>query len=233
MMQGSLAERLRVLRAQDGLTLNEASAKIGINRHTLRDLELGKREPYGPTIRKIAEGYGVPVAQLLEEPPLAGKVGAPQEPGQPDTAPQAEEEPTIIPQSAGVLKASVDLIKRTKRHHESQLEEIRQDQLDYHAVVLMELINKGLRTALNEHGVLDFAEAVRAHRELAEPEAIPLCHELLRELRNLEELTDEARATAAMRSSDIHEEVEKDAWQWLSGAGPLVSENAVSSDRAG
>jgi transcriptional regulator with XRE-family HTH domain len=72
MTQGSLAERLRVLRAQHGLSLTEASEKIGVNRHTLRDLELGKREPYGPTIRKIAEGYSVPVARLLEEPvPLA------------------------------------------------------------------------------------------------------------------------------------------------------------------
>jgi transcriptional regulator with XRE-family HTH domain len=71
-MKGSLAERLRVLRAQEGLTLNEASAKIGVNRHTLRDLELGKREPYGPTLRKIAEAYNVSLAQLLEEPALAG-----------------------------------------------------------------------------------------------------------------------------------------------------------------
>jgi transcriptional regulator with XRE-family HTH domain len=69
-MPVSLAERLRVLRAQQGLSLTEASEKIRVNRHTLRDLELGKREPYGPTIRKIAEGYGVPVAQLFEEPAL-------------------------------------------------------------------------------------------------------------------------------------------------------------------
>jgi transcriptional regulator with XRE-family HTH domain len=78
MMQGSLAERLRVLRAQRGLSLTEASEKIGVNRHTLRDLERGKREPYGPTLRKIAEGYNVPVARLLEEPVLAGKGEAPQ-----------------------------------------------------------------------------------------------------------------------------------------------------------
>jgi transcriptional regulator with XRE-family HTH domain len=81
MMQESLAEQLRMLRAREGLSLTEASEKIGINRHTLRDLELGKREPYGPTIRKIADYYGVTVAQLLEEPILAAnaakKVDAP------------------------------------------------------------------------------------------------------------------------------------------------------------
>jgi transcriptional regulator with XRE-family HTH domain len=84
MMRGSLAERLRVLRAQYGLTLNQASGKIGVNRHTLRDLELGKREPYGPTIRKIAEAYNVPLAQLLEEqPPVPLDDAAKGETGQP------------------------------------------------------------------------------------------------------------------------------------------------------
>jgi transcriptional regulator with XRE-family HTH domain len=86
MMQESLAERLRVLRAQRGLSLTEASAKIGVNRHTLRDLELGKREPYGPTLRKLAEGYNVPVARLLEETvPLAE---APREAGRERTPEQ-------------------------------------------------------------------------------------------------------------------------------------------------
>ena len=216
MMQGSLAERLRVLRAQDGLTLNEASAKIGINRHTLRDLELGKREPYGPTIRKIAESYGVPVGQLLEEPALAGKDKAPQEPGQHETAPPAEE-PTIVPQSAGTLEADIERIKRLKKQHETDLEKIRRGELDYDAVLRMEAVDKGVRAGLQERGVLDFAEAVRARRELADDES--LCLALLRELRYLEELTEEARALSARVTSDIHEEVEKGASQaesWVS-----------------
>ena len=61
MIQSTLAEALRVIRARKGLTLAEASELIGVNRHTLRDLELGKREPYGPTLRKLASGYGVSV----------------------------------------------------------------------------------------------------------------------------------------------------------------------------
>ncbi len=68
MMQGSLAQTLRVLRAREGWGLTEASEKIGINRHTLRELEIGKREPYYPTLRKIAEGYGVRIEELVEEP---------------------------------------------------------------------------------------------------------------------------------------------------------------------
>src|SRR5215211_4357173 len=72
MMQGSLAERLRILRAREGLTLTEASERIGITRHTLSSLERGGQEPHYPTLAKIAKGYGVPVEELLQEPvPLA------------------------------------------------------------------------------------------------------------------------------------------------------------------
>ena len=67
MMQGSLAERLRVLRAQRGLTLIEAAEKAGVGRDTLSDIERGRRYPVMPTLAKIAKGYGVPVEDLLEE----------------------------------------------------------------------------------------------------------------------------------------------------------------------
>ncbi len=76
MMQGSLAERLRVLRAQRGLTLVEAAEKTGIGRDTLSDLERRRRHPVMPTLAKIARGYGVPVEELLEEPALSGKADA-------------------------------------------------------------------------------------------------------------------------------------------------------------
>ena len=68
MMQGSLSEWLRIVRAREGLTLTEASERIGITRHTLSSLERGGQEPHYPTLRKIADGYGVAVEDLLEEP---------------------------------------------------------------------------------------------------------------------------------------------------------------------
>src|SRR5918993_4397229 len=69
-MQRSLAARLRVLRARKGLTLLAASEELGVDRHTLRDLELGRgRTPRYPTLAKIAEGYDVPVEDLLEDGP--------------------------------------------------------------------------------------------------------------------------------------------------------------------
>jgi transcriptional regulator with XRE-family HTH domain len=92
MMQGSLAEKLRVLRARMGLSLTEAASRAGVTRDTLSDLEHGKRQPYMPTLAKIAAGYGVPVEELLEEPALAGKAEAPQETGHESGPPQVSHE---------------------------------------------------------------------------------------------------------------------------------------------
>ena len=78
-MQISLAGRLRVLRIERGLTVGEAAEKIGIDRHTLGRVEGGTQRPSGPTLLKIAQGYGVPVKELVEEP-IPPKVEAPSPP---------------------------------------------------------------------------------------------------------------------------------------------------------
>ena len=65
MMQSSLAERLRVLRAKRGLGLVEAAEGIGIDRQTLRRLERGDGHPYFPTLRKISAFYDVSVEELI------------------------------------------------------------------------------------------------------------------------------------------------------------------------
>src|SRR3712207_562756 len=84
MKQTSLSERLRVMRAKRGLTLSAASELLGVDRHTLRGLELGHREARYPTLAKIAKGYGVPVEELLEKPVLPGKAEVPGEEGPPE-----------------------------------------------------------------------------------------------------------------------------------------------------
>jgi transcriptional regulator with XRE-family HTH domain len=74
MMYGSLAQRLRVLRAERGWTLNQAAERAGVQPETISDAEHGKRRPYTPTLAKIAAAYGVPVEELLEEPVPLGEV---------------------------------------------------------------------------------------------------------------------------------------------------------------
>jgi transcriptional regulator with XRE-family HTH domain len=82
MMQESLAEKLRILRAREGLSLTEAARRAGVTRDTLSDLERGKRHAYTPTLTKIAQGYGVPVEDLLELEESAPKEPAPPSPEQ-------------------------------------------------------------------------------------------------------------------------------------------------------
>jgi len=81
MMQGSLSTKLRVLRAREGLTLIEAAEKLGVGRDTLSSIERGHQHPTFPTLKRLAEGYGVDVEELLEEPEdalaLAGEAETP------------------------------------------------------------------------------------------------------------------------------------------------------------
>jgi transcriptional regulator with XRE-family HTH domain len=71
-MQDTLTRKLRVLRAERGLTLREAEQLTGVDKDTLSKIERGLRHPYDVTLSKLAKGYGVPVEELLEEPvPLA------------------------------------------------------------------------------------------------------------------------------------------------------------------
>jgi transcriptional regulator with XRE-family HTH domain len=78
-VQSTLAQKLRLLRAERGLTLRQAEKRTGVDKDTLSKLERGVRHPYDITLSKIAHGYGVPVEELLGEPALAkpGKADAP------------------------------------------------------------------------------------------------------------------------------------------------------------
>jgi transcriptional regulator with XRE-family HTH domain len=75
LMQDTLARKLRVLRAERGLTLREAAQWTGVDKDTLSKLERGIRHPHDVTISRLAKGYGVPVEELLEDPALAGTPG--------------------------------------------------------------------------------------------------------------------------------------------------------------
>ncbi len=79
-MQDTLARRLRVLRAERGLTLRDAERLTGVDKDTLSKIERGVRHPQDVTLARIAKGYEVPVEELIEEPALAGKAEAPLSP---------------------------------------------------------------------------------------------------------------------------------------------------------
>ena len=64
---GPIALKLRVLREERALTQKEAAELANVSHLTLIDLESGKRDPYMPTVTKIARAYGVAVEELVEE----------------------------------------------------------------------------------------------------------------------------------------------------------------------
>jgi transcriptional regulator with XRE-family HTH domain len=74
MMQTSLGHKLRVLRAERGLTLREAASRTGVAKETISDIERGIRHPHDVTLSKLARGYEVSVVDLLEEAVRAGKL---------------------------------------------------------------------------------------------------------------------------------------------------------------
>jgi DNA-binding XRE family transcriptional regulator len=67
MIPGPIALKLRVLREEQGLTLKAAAELADVSHWTLSDLESGKRDPYMPTVTKIARAYGVPLEELVGE----------------------------------------------------------------------------------------------------------------------------------------------------------------------
>ena len=69
-MQDTLARKLRVLRAERQLTVREAAALTGVDPGTISKIERGVRHPHDITLSRLAQGYDVPVEELLEEEPV-------------------------------------------------------------------------------------------------------------------------------------------------------------------
>jgi XRE family transcriptional regulator, regulator of sulfur utilization len=67
MMPAPIALKLRALREERGLTQKEAAKLANVSHFTLMYLESGKRDPYMPTVTKLARAYGVSLEALVEE----------------------------------------------------------------------------------------------------------------------------------------------------------------------
>jgi transcriptional regulator with XRE-family HTH domain len=194
--------RTKEWRESHGLTQRELAAEAGVGEATVARIEIGASVS-PPTARKIAEALGVSVVDLLERPPVP-LAEAPEEAGL--TEAEAEEERRVIPQSAANLKRYIKDMKELKELREAEMEELGKGVGLRDALLnQMDMADKGLHDLLEELGVLDFAEAVRAGRQMAEPEAIPLCHELLRRLAELKALSAEARVASGVAEAGIYE----------------------------
>ncbi|GAW91714.1 helix-turn-helix domain-containing protein [Calderihabitans maritimus] len=63
----SLGAKIRELRKEQGLTLNELAARIGISPSFLSAVERGQKKPSIPMVKKISEGLKVSAYYLLSE----------------------------------------------------------------------------------------------------------------------------------------------------------------------
>ena len=72
-MQESLGRKLRLMRAERGLSLREAARRAGVVKETISEIERGKTHPYDVTLAKLAHAYEVPLTELLEEPVPLGE----------------------------------------------------------------------------------------------------------------------------------------------------------------
>jgi transcriptional regulator with XRE-family HTH domain len=65
------------LRKRRGWTIQELADASGTSHFTVNDIELGKRNPRGKTLQKIAKALDVPVSALFDEEPTDPKAPAP------------------------------------------------------------------------------------------------------------------------------------------------------------
>jgi transcriptional regulator with XRE-family HTH domain len=59
-------ERLSRIRAERGWSLREAAKETGNTKETISELENGRRKPHPATLRKLANGFGVPISYFLD-----------------------------------------------------------------------------------------------------------------------------------------------------------------------
>jgi transcriptional regulator with XRE-family HTH domain len=192
--------RLRVLRAERGLSLTEAAERAGIQRQTLALLERGERHPHDPTLAKIAKGYGVPVDELLEEPVPLAEVS---ETGQ--TEAEERDTPGVAPdvlfhlakftaQLADVLEAEIEGVEQNRTFPYFAW--------DYR----IEATISHLARQLDEDEILDYVAEVREGRRMAQNEGRRLAVALASNLSRLRHLAERARVIAEILHVDSHVE---------------------------
>jgi transcriptional regulator with XRE-family HTH domain len=152
MTHGSLALRLRVLRAEQALTIEQAAARAGVTPETISDAERGRRHPYLPTLRKLAAAYGVPVEELLareaEESEVALAGSSPKAPAPPETGPASlpeieleqlhQHDIVASPADARVLNMYLEGLWRAQRTGEPfAIASLAKDNVDHERIALL------------------------------------------------------------------------------------------------
>ena len=144
--QGSLGRRLRLIRAEQKLSLRQAARQAGLAKETLGDLERGKRHPTDVTLAKLADVYGISLQELfdLEEEPQepSGEMALT------GTGPKAEAPETG--QAEGSLEESLELF--LDMAHRQVLKNLREAKQASTRAVDSELVHSELARLLERPG---------------------------------------------------------------------------------
>ena len=65
--QEKLGERIKTLRSKKGITLEKLAYGVGISKGNLSDIERGKNDPRYSTLKAIADGLEMSLAQLVKD----------------------------------------------------------------------------------------------------------------------------------------------------------------------
>src|SRR5437899_13073504 len=95
-----IAERVRELRAQRGLSLDALARKSGVSRSMISLIERGESSPTAVVLEKLAAGLGVMLASLFDAP-----AAAPQTPSGPVA--RRDDEPQWQDPASGYLRRNV------------------------------------------------------------------------------------------------------------------------------
>src|SRR5262244_156335 len=71
-----IAERVRELRARQGLSREALASKSGVSRSMISVIERGESSPTAVVLEKLAAGLGVMLASLFDAPAAAGPAPA-------------------------------------------------------------------------------------------------------------------------------------------------------------
>jgi transcriptional regulator with XRE-family HTH domain len=184
-MHGSLATRLRVLRAERGLTVRQVAELSGVAKETISQIERGERHPYDRTLAKLARAYEVPVEELLsaeaekqEQLAAAGKAEAPREAGR---RTEAEEEsrsydvPEFLVPDFGAAREGLE------RYCDDWERRLAEDTLDLESIEGFFAVLDQWDWVLDAAIYAEFSELIRAGRFRLDPETLDGLDELYAE----------------------------------------------------
>src|SRR5436189_1002825 len=98
-LNGRIAERVRELRATQGLSLDALASKSGVSRSMISLIERGESSPTAVVLEKLAAGLGVTLASLFDLPAAAPTPSSP--------VARREEQPQWRDPASGYLRRNV------------------------------------------------------------------------------------------------------------------------------